>query len=96
MTRRSFFLRGPVGEHPRGAVRVSTNGDTRTAWLRTEGDCAVLCAWCGDLAAAEARARSAGLRLSHGICPQCAREKMGVEIAPDSFAALPQDNPRTA
>lgn len=59
----------------------------RTAWMKTEHGVAIICAWCEDKALAEARAKAGGLTLSHGICPECAREKMGVEITPESFAA---------
>lgn len=64
------------------------NATPRTAWLRIENGFAVLCAWCDDLHAAEARAQAAGLKTSHGICTDCAREKMGVEISAESFATV--------
>lgn len=46
----------------------------RTAWLRTENGLAIICAWCPDKVEAEARAARAGLKCSHGVCPECAVE----------------------
>lgn len=60
----------------------------RTAWLRTEGGTAIICAWCDDKQLADERATAAGLKLSHGICEDCVKHKLGVEITPDSFAPV--------
>lgn len=60
----------------------------RTAWLRTEKGFAIVCSWCDDALLADERARRAGLPVSHGICPECAREKLGVEIDEHSFAPV--------
>lgn len=46
----------------------------RTAWMRTQGKVAIICAWCPDRGLAESRAKSAGMELSHGICPECSAE----------------------
>ncbi len=50
--------------------------EPRTAWLRIENGLAIICAWCPDKAQAEARAARAGLKCSHGICPECAAEHL--------------------
>lgn len=70
-----------------------------TAWMRTRGKVAIVCAWCPDLKIAEKRARAAGLLVSHGICPECAARQSGRDVTPDSFAEIlpfPPDRPRAS
>lgn len=59
-------------------MMLATGTYPRTAWMSTEGEFAMICAWCADKEVAEARATRAGLRLSHGICPECAAREMHV------------------
>lgn len=58
----------------------------RTAWLRTEGRFAIICASCPDRAVAEVRAQRAGLGLSHGTCDECLPVVYGADIAALVFA----------
>ncbi len=65
-----------------------------TAWLRTEGSLAIVCAWCADQAAAEARAHRAGLSCSHTICPQCAAQ-FASEVTFEAGERCAASNPET-
>jgi hypothetical protein len=62
-----------------------TEDGPRTAWLETRGDIAIVCAWCVDEPLATKRAMQAGLRVSHGICPECC-ERMKTEVNALFFA----------
>lgn len=77
-----------MGTSESQCVRAPTGAELRTAWLRTEDGVAIMCAWCDDLKLAEARAQAAGLTLTHGICKQCAKEKLGIDITGESFAPV--------
>ena len=55
-----------------------------------------VCAWCPDKATKDAAARTAGQRVTHGICAVClqkefqslALRQVERDLTPDSFAAL--------
>lgn len=58
----------------------------RTAWISTDRGFATICASCPDREEAEARAKRAGLKLSHGTCDDCLPIVFGPEIAAQVIA----------